>query len=113
MQFKKLSETFAVAPQIGASDVSAIAAAGYRSIICNRPDGEAPDQPPFAEIAAEARAQGLAVSHVPVISGMVTENDVAGFYAAVASLPSPVLAYCRSGARCTTLWSMSSLGKKR
>ena len=44
---RKITERVSVAPQLSLSDVAALAAAGYRTIICNRPDGGAPDQPSF------------------------------------------------------------------
>ena len=55
---------------------------GYRSIMCNRPDGEDPGQPPVAEIRAEAERLGLAFAFVPVISGGIDAGDVADFRAA-------------------------------
>jgi sulfide:quinone oxidoreductase len=108
MQARKLTDTYTVAPQIMASDVATIAAEGYRSIMCNRPDGESADQPPYAEIAAAAAAHGLTVRHVPVVSGQITQANVDEFGRAITELPTPVFAYCRSGARCTQLWSMIS-----
>jgi len=111
MQARKLTDTYTVAPQIQASDVPAIAAEGFRSIMCNRPDAESAGQPPYAEIAAAGAAKGLVVRHVPVVSGMITEADVEAFNKAIAELPAPVFAYCRSGARCTQLWSMSVAGQ--
>lgn len=110
MQVRKLTDAYAVAPQILAADIAAIAADGFRSIMCNRPDGEQPGQTPYAEIAAAAMAQGLAVRHVPVVSGAISPDDVAAFKRAIAELPAPVFAYCRSGARCTNLWQMSAAG---
>ena len=75
--------------------------------MCNRPDGEAADQPAAAEIRAEAERLGLAFAHVPVVSGAITGADVEDFKDALAELPSPVLAYCRSGARCQNLWMLA------
>ena len=80
---------------------------GIRSIMCNRPDGEDPGQPAVAEIRAEAERLGLAFAFVPVISGQITDEDVADFAAALDGLPAPVLAYCRSGSRCQNLWMLS------
>ena len=37
---RKVTETLSVSPQIQDQDVAAIAAAGFRAILCNRPDGE-------------------------------------------------------------------------
>lgn len=107
MKITPLAPDFAVAPQIRVEDVAAIAADGFRAILCNRPDQEDPGQPRFAEIAAAAQAAGLAVAHVPVISGRIEPEDLEAFAAAVRDLPGPVLAYCRSGARCHNLWMLS------
>jgi sulfide:quinone oxidoreductase len=43
--------------------------AGFRSIICNRPDGEGNDQPTFSEIEEAARAAGLEAYYMPVVPG--------------------------------------------
>lgn len=96
---RKLNEDFTVAGQIGPEDVAAIAAAGYRSIICNRPDGEAPDQPGYAEIEAAARQHGLAIVHIPVYHSGITQANVDDTARAVAEMDKPIFAYCRSGAR--------------
>lgn len=107
MQTKTITDEFTVAAQIGPEDVPTIAAEGFRSILCNRPDGEAPDQPLHSDIEAAARAAGLDFAHVPVVSGAITEADVEAFRAARDRLPKPVLAYCRSGARCQHLWTLA------
>lgn len=104
MHINKLTEDYAVCAQIQAADVAAIKAAGYRSIICNRPDGEELGQPPVAEIAAAAKAEGLVFHHVPVVSGRMTMDDVKAMAAALAEAPAPVLAFCRSGARSGNIW---------
>ena len=106
MELKKITEEIAVSPQITPADIGDIAAKGFRAIICNRPDGEGADQPSFEAIEAAARAAGIEALYVPVQSGMVTETDVAAFATALDALPRPVLAYCRSGARSTMLWSL-------
>lgn len=112
MDLKKITEKTAVSPQITPQDMSAIKEAGFRAIICNRPDGEGVDQPSFEEIEAEAKKVGLAAAYVPVTSGMVRDEDVESFGAALKDLPRPVLAYCRTGTRSATLWSFHE-SKKR
>ncbi|WP_246133185.1 TIGR01244 family sulfur transferase, partial [Paracoccus aurantiacus] len=94
-----ISPKATVSPQIAAMDMAAIKAAGYRAIICNRPDGEGADQPSFEEIEAAAKAEGIETRYVPVESGMVTDQDVAAFGQALAEVQRPVLAYCRTGTR--------------
>jgi uncharacterized protein (TIGR01244 family) len=104
MTHQPVTGDFSVSPQITPQEVAAIARDGFRSIICNRPDGEAADQTPHAMIEAEAAKAGLEFRHIPVISGAMTQEDVDAMAAALKELPAPVFAYCRSGARCGVLF---------
>jgi len=106
MIIKNITEDFAVAEQLGAADVDALAAQGVKSLMCNRPDGEVEGQPAFAEIEAAALRNGLQIRHVPVVSGAINDSDIAAFGAAFAELPRPLVAYCRSGSRSANLWAM-------
>ncbi|MDX3893894.1 TIGR01244 family sulfur transferase [Pusillimonas sp.] len=100
-----LSADFAVAPQLGPDDMQAVAQAGYKSVIINRPDFEGgADQPTSGDVMAAARAAGLQVEYQPVVSGAMTQQDVERFSQLLEELPAPVLAYCRTGTRCTTLY---------
>ena len=57
---QKLSEKVSVSTQITTDDLKEIAGAGVTTLICNRPDGEEPDQPTMKEIkVAAATAQQL------------------------------------------------------
>lgn len=106
MNIRKIDDSLSVSSQIAVGDVEIIAAQGFRSIICNRPDGEAADQPGFSEIAAAAHTAGLEARYLPVISGRLQHKDIAEFSGAMHELPGPVLAYCRSGARSAMLKSL-------
>lgn len=103
MEPTKLSDTLSVAGQVQPDEVADMARAGFKSIICNRPDDEEPGQPDFADIAAAAQAQGMAVRHIPVDATRPVEMQKDEFARALAELPAPVLAYCRTGNRCTML----------
>jgi uncharacterized protein (TIGR01244 family) len=59
MRIVKLTPTVAVSGQITPDEVPEIAAAGYRVLVNNRPDGEEAGQPGSDDIAAAARASGL------------------------------------------------------
>lgn len=107
MDIKEITKRLSVSPQITAADIPAVAAAGFRAIICNRPDGEGADQPTFEEIETAAKAAGLETRYLPIVSGKVGDNDAADFGAALDALPGPILAYCRTGTRSATLWSLS------
>lgn len=111
MDPRKISDSFSVSPQIEPDDIPAIKAAGFSAILCNRPDGEEPGQCDHAAIAAAAQEAGLAFRSVPITSGSVSRDDLEAFDAALAEMPGPMLAYCRSGTRCAMLWSISQVGR--
>jgi sulfide:quinone oxidoreductase len=112
MQVRRVSDELAVSPQISVADVDEIAAQGFKGIVCNRPDGESADQIAFGEIEAAAKAKGLEIVWQPVISGQMSDDEGVRFGEIVDGLPGPVLAYCRSGARCIMLWALSQAGKQ-
>ncbi len=106
MEIRQITETYAVAPQIGAEHVPLIKVAGYKSLICNRPDDEQPGQPPVDEIRQAAEAAGLVFRYIPVVSGSITAENVRDMAEALSALPGPVLAYCRTGTRCQNLHAL-------
>lgn len=104
--FRRVTDDFTTAPQITVADVAEAARQGFKTIINNRPDGEAPDQPTSAEMEAAARAAGLAYHHIPVTGGP-TPAQVEQTQALLAEAETPVLAFCRSGTRSIVTWSLS------
>jgi sulfide:quinone oxidoreductase len=107
MPIQSLSPNFAVSPQIAPDELAAIAAAGFKSVICNRPDGEDPGQPSFDTVAQAAAKVGLQARHLPVVSGQFGQAEAAATAQLLRQLPQPILAYCRSGARSTNLWQLA------
>lgn len=108
MPIKRLTDMLSVAPQIHEVDLATLAAQGFRSVINNRPDGEADDQPADAMLADAAARAGLAYRAIPVVSGQLQDAQVKAFSRALAELPTPVLAFCRTGTRSTTLWALDA-----
>ncbi|RWL94466.1 MAG: TIGR01244 family phosphatase [Mesorhizobium sp.] len=106
MEYRQISDNYSVSGQIQPEDIAAIKDAGFRSVICNRPDNEQPGQPSAESVKAAAQAAGLAFRYIPVISGQITMNNVEDQAEALDELEGPVFAYCRSGARCTNLYGL-------
>jgi len=107
MKLNKLSEELYVGPQIMPGDVAQLSSQGFRSIICNRPDGESHGQPRFDEIEVAARKHGMECRHIPIRPGRVSSADAEAFGSALREMPGPIAAYCRSGNRSAMLWSAS------
>ena len=101
----RIDDRFCTGPQISVEDMDAIKAAGFKSVICNRPDNEGgPTQPDHKLLEAAANRVGLKFAYLPVVSGNISDADVADFKNLINELPAPVLAFCRSGARSKTLY---------
>lgn len=99
-----LGPGIAVAGQLDPAAIAEAAAAGFRSIVNNRPDFEGgPAQPTSASIETAARAAGLAYAWLPVSPSVQTPEDIARFTALLETLPKPILAFCRTGTRSAKL----------
>lgn len=107
MELTYTARDLAVCPQIMPEEISGLAAAGFKGIINNRPDGESPDQPSSQALEAEAKRNGLSYWHIPIVPGQVTEEDAHAFAAALQESGGPVVAFCRTGNRSTSLWKMA------
>jgi len=99
MDIREINDEYSVSGQITVEDLDAIAAMGFKSIVCHRPDHEEAAQPEFAAIAARAKELGIETAHVPVGPMGVTAEAVTGMVDALDELPRPMLGYCRSGMR--------------
>jgi sulfide:quinone oxidoreductase len=111
MTFKPITSGFSVSGQLTPFDIQQAAAQGFKSVISNRPDCEEADQPSAAALQQEAQAVGLAFTHIPITPGVMRDADVAAMTKALSELPSPILAFCRSGARSTKLWEAVQAAK--
>jgi len=111
IQVQQLSPDVCVAPQLGPEMMAAVAQAGFKSVINNRPDFEGgPNQPTNASIEAAAKEAGLAYAFLPVASGYQSPEEIARFAELLAELPHPVLAFCRSGTRSGKLFRAATGG---
>ncbi len=108
---RPVSPDVCVAGQLTPEAMAEAAAAGFKSVINNRPDFEhGPNQPTAAAVGAAAQAAGLQYRHLPVDGGYQSPEEIAAFARLLAELPRPILAFCRSGARSTRLFTSASAG---
>lgn len=106
MAIRQLANRLYVSPQLTQTDIQNAADLGIQSIICNRPDGEEDGQPAFQQIKQWCEAAGIQhVVHQPVVAPSINRQDVDRFQDLLAEAQQPVLAYCRTGTRCSLLWA--------
>ena len=111
MDIRQLSPTHAVSPQIAVEDVPAIAQAGFKTIICNRPDGEVPPSHQATAIEAAAKEAGLEFVVIPVTHQGLNLDIVEAQKLAIDAAAGPSIAYCASGARSSIVWSLTQAGE--
>ncbi|MGB3313108.1 MAG: TIGR01244 family sulfur transferase [Albidovulum sp.] len=107
MEIRHLTPAYAVSPQIAPEDVAAIRAAGFVTIIDNRPDMEIPADLHGEQMRAAVEAAGMTFVINPVIGGAITMEAVSGQRAAIDAATGPVLAYCASGNRSSIVWALA------
>lgn len=99
------AEGFATTGQLSPEDMAAVKAAGFRSVINNRPDFEGgPTQPTHEAMSAAAKKENVMYAYLPVNGAAQSEAEIDQFRQLLNDLPEPVLAYCRSGTRSYRLY---------
>ena len=111
MEIKRINQDLSVAGQISAQDVETIAAQGFKTILCNRPDSEVWGQPRYEAIKRAAEESGVEIIFMPVFNTGITDENITDFTTVFGAVETPLLAYCRTGTRCTILWALSEGAK--
>lgn len=109
MNMHSLSPWLRVTDQLVPKDIPVLKKAGILSVVCNRPDGEQPDQPDHFALQAACSEAGLSFTYLPVAPGGITDIHVQQFGVLLERLPAPIAAYCRTGTRSTSLWALSQI----
>jgi uncharacterized protein (TIGR01244 family) len=105
-QVQVLQPDFSVAAQLDEPALLWAFQAGFKSVVNNRPDFEGgTDQPTSDAMAAAAESAGLVYRYLPVLPAAQTPQDAAAMAELLQTLPKPILAFCRSGARSARLYA--------
>jgi len=111
MDLRQLTPDLAVSAQIRPEDLPALAEAGFRMLINNRPDDETAPGEDDEAMRAAAEAAGMEYRYNPFTPGQITPEMISAQAEALAA-PGPKLAYCRSGNRSTVLWALARAGQE-
>ncbi len=106
MDIKLIDPSYAVSGQIELPDLAEITAAGFSTVICNRPDDEVEPDMYAAEFEAEADKLGISFLYNPISKTSLRRQNLELQEQAMSSAKGPVFAYCRSGRRSMICWSL-------
>ena len=108
MNISRITDNYAVSPQLRIDEIAHCAELGFVAIICNRPDSEDPGQPSVSDIANECVKAGLAFHHIPVSGMPIPDEAIREQRRLIEASDGPVLGYCRSGQRSLLIWQASA-----
>ena len=111
MDIRTLTPRYSVSPQIALCDPAAVVAAGFTTLICNRPDSEVPAALQSDRMAEAAEAAGLTFHFLPLTHQTMTAENVGRQKQLIDDSPGAVLAYCASGTRCSIIWALGQAGE--
>ena len=106
MDIRRVTDDYAVSPMIDPTDMQDIKAAGFTTILCNRPDTEVPPSHQAAAMRIAAEAAGLVFVDNPVTHAGLNMEMVQLQKDTIRDSAGPVLAYCASGTRSSIVWSL-------
>jgi uncharacterized protein (TIGR01244 family) len=110
MKLAVLTPNVTAFAQPSAEDIAELAERGYRSIISNRPDNEAEDQPCWLDLKTAAAAKNMDALQIPVVMGQISDEQVEAFRNALEDLPKPIAVFCRTGTRSALMWALANDG---
>lgn len=108
MSIEKIADYLYVSRQLNERTAKMVAQYEIKTVICNRPDGEEPNQPDFETVKSWLNAAGIEnVFYMPTTIDDITDAKLKEFQDTVAQSPAPILAYCRTGTRSAMLWALN------
>ncbi|MEP2641403.1 TIGR01244 family sulfur transferase [Roseobacter sp.] len=108
MDIRQITADFFAAPQLSPDDMTALSEAGFKRVVCNRPNAEVPPSHHCDEMQKAAEAAGLEFAVQPLTHQTMTPDVIATNAALIQDCTGPVVAYCASGTRSTIAWALAA-----
>ncbi|WP_019221897.1 TIGR01244 family sulfur transferase [Bartonella senegalensis] len=109
MNLQQIDSDIFISAQISVENVETLAQAGFKTIICNRPDQEDPHQPDFSLIKTEAHKYGIKAYHIPIVPPTIKKSEIETMKTILKTASLPLLAYCHHGTRSMHLYRLARL----
>ncbi|WP_208541596.1 TIGR01244 family sulfur transferase [Bartonella capreoli] len=109
MKLQQIEDGIFVSAQISVANIGTLAKTGFKTIVCNRPDQEEPDQPDFATIQAAAHQYGIQAHYIPITPSVIEKSHIEAMQTILKTAPLPLLAYCCYGTRSIHLCSLARI----
>ena len=109
MQVSNIEGNYFVSPQIKKADLPLISEAGFKIVICNRPDEEVIKDLRSRIMESAVQKAGMDFYFLPFSFNSDNKWTSIRQSEIIASTASPVLAYCTTGTRCALLWALSKV----
>jgi uncharacterized protein (TIGR01244 family) len=102
----RIADDLYISSQLRPENVSTLKRLGIKTIVDIRPDGEAADQTPSAEIKTVSIGHGLGFHYIPVPHENIPFSAVEALDQALTPQARPALLYCRTGRRAVRLLAL-------
>ena len=106
-----VAEGVFVTAQLKPGDMFTLKRRGIRTLVDQRPDGEASDQATSSEMERAAKGSGIAFHYVPIPHESIPGSAVDELNEIVAHQEKPILLYCRSGRRAVRTFALEEASR--
>ncbi|MBX4335213.1 TIGR01244 family sulfur transferase [Bartonella raoultii] len=107
MNLQEIEQNIFISGQISVENIKTLAQAGFKTIICNRPDQEELHQPDFSLIQETAHQYGIKAYHIPIFPPRIEQSNIEAMQTILKTASLPLLAYCGQGTRSMHLYRLA------
>lgn len=107
MNIKHIEDNFSISEQITLEDIQTLANMEVKTLICNRPEGEEPNQLTSQQLNEETSKHGIKFIHIPSPGREIPAESLSLFIETFTKSEGKIHAYCRTGTRSSIFWGLT------